>query len=145
MRILFLILMMLGFVGFVAWPKRPITVESQVGQAPVAYTILGLDDLVRKLNSEAEKRKIYWHIWCTANYEGDKEKYLAIATYGSQLNLFVEDGAADYWAITDYAKSREEAAAKLLKLLQGPPNRPPQSRVDRKPAVCYHPLEGGPN
>ena len=101
-------------------------------------------DLMRQLQAEATKREVYYRVWCTSYYEGDKEQYQGIATKGSDLNIYAEDGAEAYWQVYFY-KTADEAAYALLQALKRPPNARPQYRDrDKKRAECPMPISGRP-
>lgn len=142
-------LMTAGIVGISDWlttPDHPTPEASTPQQVVEGFAELRppAEEVIRLLNVEAKKQGVYWHLWCTAYYEGDKEEYKAMATKGGALNIYYEDGATDFWDVSK-AASREEAAYALLKALQGPPNHKPQHRPrERRVACSEETLSGQP-
>lgn len=100
------------------------------------------DEIMRELRQAAREKEVYWEVWCTAFYKGDKEQFSAIATKGKPLNIYVEEGATDHWSVSDYA-TPDGAAFALLQILKGPPNASPHHGLER--VVCpFRPWKGTP-
>lgn len=102
------------------------------------------DQIVQALDVLAQQKQVYWRVWCTACYEGDLERYQAVATRGGDLNIYAEDGATPYWQVYGDFKTADDAAYALLQKLRNAPNAQPQHR-DKRAENCAAPLTGGPN
>lgn len=103
------------------------------------------DELIRLIKIKAAKRQVYWRVWCTALYEGDKERYQGVATRGSDLNIYIEDGATAYWSVYgDNLRAADDALYALLLALRRPANSKPLRRDKERPRHCSPPITGDP-
>jgi len=100
-------------------------------------------ELLRQLQVEADKHHVYWKVFCTAFYEGDEDKYSAIATKGKPFNIYIEEGADKHWFVSNL-NTQDDAAWALLRALRLPPNSTPQHKDVRKKVECKQDLEGKP-
>lgn len=91
----------------------------------------------------ASAKGLYWKVWCTAYYEGDKAEYMGIATKGKMFNMYYEDGAENYWTVSNF-DSPDEAAYALAKAIREPPNTAPHHKDIRRKAECNLEFSGVP-
>jgi len=105
------------------------------------------DEIMRELRKAARERRVYWDVWCTAYFKGDKEEYSGIATTGKPFNIYIEEGAKAHWFVNGYG-SPDAAAYALLMALKGPPTAA-AIRLHSEPserAVCkFQSWTGTPN
>jgi hypothetical protein len=101
------------------------------------------DELVARLILLCNEKGLYFHIWCTAYWEGQTEKYAGLASAGSDLNIYAEDGAGPYWRVHDNP-TQDAAMVALLKVLNGPPNTEPQHKRQMERACKVPDLVGVP-
>lgn len=124
--------------------KPPTSELSPSQPAPVLVAIRpSHTEIIRQLKDEAAKRGLYWKVWCTAFYEGDKEEYQGIATKGKMFNVYVEDGAGNYWHVLA-VPTQDGAAFALLQAVHKEPNAKPMHKDVRKRVSCNSTLEGAP-
>jgi hypothetical protein len=120
-------------------PKSNAVTALQLAEPLPSY-----DEIIRQLNAEAQRQRVFYNVYCTAYYEGDEEKYDALATKGKHFCIYLEEGAEPYWSVSDY-KSADEAAWALVQRLRQPPNfQPSQQRERKRRAAQCTPLSGGP-
>lgn len=100
-----------------------------------------IEELTALLNAEAERLKVFWYIK-DSDWTGTRPDFMAIATKGKVLNIYIEDGAGKYWSVHN-CKTQIECAKGLLWALREPPNAEPQHRETYNSTVRPT-LEGGP-
>mgnify|MGYP001558757155 CR=1 FL=1 len=106
-------------------PIVPGTARSDVNPLP------SHEEIVQRLTDAATKYAVHVHVFNTARREGDEDNYCALATKGKPFNFYIEDGAEDYWYVTNY-KTQDVAAWALVQALELPPNSQPQHKDNRK-------------
>lgn len=101
---------------------------------------------VVKLKISAERKHMYWKVFCTADDDPGKA-YLARASYTDNPLEYIEDGGKDWWAV--FGPTQDAAAQRLLEVLGSsvyaiPAIHKPQERAKKLKRQCAHPYEGGP-
>lgn len=83
------------------------------------------------LREAAARMGLYWQVSCTSYLESEDSQWLAFAQQPGEHGYYVEEGARPHWIVS--GRSREDAAIKLLRALQDPPNYRPPRRGPEKP------------
>lgn len=150
MRIAIIIIGVLIVLAAFLWPREKVeSAKTSTGAIqtlpiqPEPERIPGHAEIMQTLKTEAASKGLYWKVWCTAYYEKDAVKYSAIATEGSEFNIYYEDGAKPYWAVHNF-NSPDDAAYALILALHEEPNRSPQHKKAERKTECGLEFSGGP-